>query len=29
MPPEGGESVADVVTRLTNALLTIETQFQG
>ncbi|XP_074354871.1 uncharacterized protein LOC141693618 isoform X1 [Apium graveolens] len=28
-PPEGGESVADVVSRLANALLTIETEFQG
>lgn len=26
---EGGESVADVVSRLANALLTIETEFQG
>lgn len=29
VPPEGGESVADVVSRLANALLTIETEFQG
>ncbi|WOG95730.1 hypothetical protein DCAR_0415057 [Daucus carota subsp. sativus] len=28
-PPEGGESVADVVSRLTNALLTIEAEFKG
>lgn len=28
-PPEGGESVADVVSRLTNALVTIENEFQG
>lgn len=29
MQPEGGESVADVVSRLTTALLTIESEFQG
>ncbi|KAK3020942.1 hypothetical protein RJ639_046598 [Escallonia herrerae] len=29
MPPEGGESVADVVSRLTRALGTIESEFQG
>lgn len=28
-PEEGGESVADVVSRLTNALLQIESEFQG
>ncbi|CAK9177912.1 unnamed protein product [Ilex paraguariensis] len=27
--PEGGESVADVVSRLTSALVTIESEFQG
>ncbi|XP_076914977.1 uncharacterized protein LOC143574175 [Bidens hawaiensis] len=27
--PEGGESVADVVSRLTNALVQIESEFQG
>ncbi|KAK4378159.1 hypothetical protein RND71_000021 [Anisodus tanguticus] len=29
MQPEGGESVADVVTRLTNALINMESQFRG
>ncbi|KAL6965172.1 hypothetical protein U1Q18_036225 [Sarracenia purpurea var. burkii] len=29
MKPEGGESVSDVVSRLTNALITIEQEFQG
>ncbi|MFS8025344.1 putative histidine phosphatase superfamily, clade-1 [Helianthus anomalus] len=29
MKPEGGESVADVVSRLTNALVQIESEFQG
>ncbi|KAI3781039.1 hypothetical protein L2E82_11038 [Cichorium intybus] len=29
MKPEGGESVADVASRLTNVLLQIESQFQG
>ncbi|KAF3641367.1 hypothetical protein T459_34618 [Capsicum annuum] len=29
MQPEGGESVADVVSRLTNALIKMESQFQG
>lgn len=29
MKPEGGESVSDVVSRLTNALITIESEFQG
>uniref|UniRef100_A0A5B7C1K9 Uncharacterized protein n=1 Tax=Davidia involucrata TaxID=16924 RepID=A0A5B7C1K9_DAVIN len=29
MQPEGGESVADVVSRLTSALVTIESEFQG
>ncbi|CAL5376902.1 unnamed protein product [Camellia sinensis] len=29
MKPEGGESVADVVSRLTSALITIESEFQG
>ncbi|KAL3383240.1 hypothetical protein AABB24_002644 [Solanum stoloniferum] len=29
MQPEGGESVADVVSRLTNALINMETQFRG
>jgi len=28
-PEEGGESVADVVSRLTNALITVESEFQG
>lgn len=28
-PPEGGESVADVVSRLSKALANIETEFQG
>lgn len=28
-PEEGGESVADVVSRLTNALTSIEKEFQG
>lgn len=27
--PEGGESVSDVVSRLTKALITIESAFQG
>lgn len=27
--PEGGESVADVVSRLTSALVQIESEFQG
>ncbi|CAL5328809.1 unnamed protein product [Camellia sinensis] len=29
MKPEGGESVSDVVSRLTSALITIESEFQG
>ncbi|KAI7741263.1 hypothetical protein M8C21_022871 [Ambrosia artemisiifolia] len=29
MKPEGGESVADVVSRLTSALVQIESEFQG
>lgn len=29
MQPEGGESVADVVSRLTNSLINMESQFQG
>lgn len=29
MQPEGGESVADVVSRLTNALVNMESQFRG
>ncbi|KAJ8530293.1 hypothetical protein K7X08_037128 [Anisodus acutangulus] len=29
MQPEGGESVADVVSRLTNALINMESQFRG
>lgn len=29
MQPEGGESVADVVSRLTSALINMESQFRG
>lgn len=29
MRPQGGESVADVLSRLTSALMTIEKEFQG
>ncbi|XP_027185395.1 uncharacterized protein LOC113783455 [Coffea eugenioides] len=29
LPPEGGESVADVVTRLTEALVSMESDFEG
>lgn len=29
LPPEGGESVADVVTRLTSALALMESEFEG
>jgi broad specificity phosphatase PhoE len=29
MPPEGGESVADVASRLAAALFAIETEFEG
>ncbi|KAL3539142.1 hypothetical protein ACH5RR_002508 [Cinchona calisaya] len=29
LPPEGGESVADVVSRLTKALISMESEFEG
>lgn len=29
LPPEGGESVADVVNRLTRALSIVESEFEG